>query len=245
MSLSHTALVVEDLFTTLSAEQLLYVDPNWVEWAENVNDLNFKEMPGESGVYADHHSWASGREQVCAWDGAAQPSAEDYTAWVEYGGELTRARDFYVGTAVRLADAGYTTWDGYVLFYRNNNDDNWQLRIYRFDNGGTTQLANYELGAALTPGDTYALEVSGTGASIGLKGYLNDSEVLSVTDSSGSRLVAAGKAGVASMTGGSPWVDPDASLLTFRIYEAAAGFIPYPYSRGARGGHFAMTGGLA
>lgn len=74
--------------------------------------------------------------------------------------------------------------------YGSNNID-----VYRFVAGASTLIGSRN--ATHADGDTYGLEVSGTGATVTMKVYRNSSQVgADLTDTSGSRITAAGQTGM-------------------------------------------------
>lgn len=94
---------------------------------------------------------------------------------------------------VARSTASNTTY--YLDVYGSNNID-----VYRRVAGADTLIGSRN--ATHANGDTYALEVSGTGATVTFKVFRNGSQVgANLTDTSGSRITAAGQAGLLSWTG--------------------------------------------
>lgn len=150
---------------------------------------------------------------------ATGPRSPDYSVWAEYGGSATTTdRTFYVGLAARIKDGG-TNWDGYALIYTNDYSGTNKLGLFRYDNDSPTALSSAD--ADLTAGDTFCLEVTGAGAAVVIKGYKNDVEVVSATDTSGSRITAAGLGGVEGISSGQGDTsdDPLPVLREWRLYE--------------------------
>ncbi len=98
------------------------------------------------------------------------------------------------GVLVRTNSTGTT---GYFLDPIGTGPSS-TMDIWRIDGALTSdvQIGTTATGLDLNDGDTYALEVSGTGATVTLKAYLNGALVLTVTDTSGSRVTAAGQTGI-------------------------------------------------
>lgn len=162
---------------------------------------------------------ASSKRAVAEY-GATGPRGTDYSVWAEYGGSATTDdRTFYVGLAARIKDSG-ANWDGYALIYTNDYSGTNKLGLFRYDNDSATALSSAD--ADLAAGDTLCIEVTGAGAAVTVKGYKNDVEVVSVTDTSGSRITAAGLGGVVGISSayGDTGDNPLPVLREWRLYEA-------------------------
>lgn len=98
-----------------------------------------------------------------------------------------------VGVLVRTNSTGTT---GYFADPLGTGPSS-TLDIWRIDGSLSTDV---QIGGTVTvdinDGDIYALEVSGTGATVTLKAYINGVLKLTVTDSSASRITAAGQTGI-------------------------------------------------
>jgi hypothetical protein len=114
------------------------------------------------------------------------------------------------------------------------------VRIARFTGGGRTDLQSYapSLGAS----NKLGLEVSGTGATVTLKWYLNDALMGTITDESGSRLTSGNYVGFNSDFGAGDWDNLTVDdLISGGGGGDALGFRPW-YTRTSRG---VGGGGLA
>jgi hypothetical protein len=110
-----------------------------------------------------------------------------------------------VGLFARAVQDGATTVDCYALFVSvDAGADVWQ--IDRIVNNGNVTLGA-TVGQEVAAGDHVGFEVTGTGATVTLTGYLcpsgsdpsvpaNWTQIIQRTDTSGSRLVAAGRTGI-------------------------------------------------
>ena len=162
---------------------------------------------------------ASSRRAVAEYATTA-PRAPDYSVWAKYGGSATTGdRTFYVGVAARINDTG-TSWDGYALVYKNDYNGTNTMTLYRYDNDAPTALSSANVD--LASGDTLCVEVVGSGAAVVVKGYKNDIEAVSATDTSGSRITSAGLGGVVGISSayGDTGDNPLPVLQEWRLYEA-------------------------
>lgn len=105
-----------------------------------------------------------------------------------------------------------STYTGYVLnVYGSNN-----IEVYRF-NSGTSALIGAR-NATHSNGDSYGLQVSGTGATITFKVIRNGAQVgADLTDTSGSRITAAGQTGLGN------WATSTSTWDDFLVEDLAAG----------------------
>jgi hypothetical protein len=98
-----------------------------------------------------------------------------------------------------LARTNSTGTTGYFLDPIGTGPSN-TMDIWRIDGPAMTndvQIGTTTTGLTLNDGDIYALECTGTGATVTLKGYLNGALVCGpFTDSSGSRIVTPGQTGI-------------------------------------------------
>ena len=150
---------------------------------------------------------------------ATGPRNSDYSVWAEYGGSATTdQRTFYVGVAVRVKDAG-VYWDGYVLMYTNTYNGTNKLTLFRYNNNAATMLSSAD--ADLADGDTLCVEATGAGPAVAVKGYKNDVELVSVTDTSGDRLTEAELGGIVGICSGygDTSDNPLPVLREWRLYE--------------------------
>lgn len=88
-----------------------------------------------------------------------------------------------------------STNDGATMYFLDAVGTN-SVTIWRSNSGSDTQI-----GASASPtlddNDVYTLEVTGSGATVTLKAYVNATLVLTVTDTDAARITAAGKMGIA------------------------------------------------
>lgn len=97
------------------------------------------------------------------------------------------------------------------------------MDIWRIDGPAMTndvQVGSTVTGLTLADGDVYGLEVSGTGATVTLKAYLNGALVLTVTDTTGSRITSPGQTGIINWNNTNDFDD--------FLVESLAGSTPVP-----------------
>ena len=208
MARLHTQIKASDPFEELASGQELDVDDSWEAVYE---DGSYIESSSLTRIYA----WVGGR---CVYKFVDyEPASADYTVGAKYDGFEGDDSDFYIGVAGRLDDSG-PSYDLYDLLYFHDTDGTDKLRIYRINNNVLTLLA--ETSKTLSQNDWIYLEVVGTGATVTLKGYVNDTEEINCEDSSADRITVKGRGGLYAYKGGGStypyWEE-------WRLYEAAAG----------------------
>jgi hypothetical protein len=132
------------------------------------------------------------------------------------------------------------TTDGLNCYFLDAIRSAGTLSVFRKVANVDTQLGADITGLTIANGDTYTLEVSGTGATVTLKAYQNGVQRGSnFTDSSGSRITSAGQTGIIEFTGASvTWDDFLAENLV------AGGRILRPSDGIGSGGSQTMSGGM-
>lgn len=137
-----------------------------------------------------------------------------------------------------------STYTGYVLnVYGSNN-----IEVYRF-NSGTSALIGAR-NATHSNGDSYGLQVSGTGATITFKVIRNGSQVgADLTDTSGSRITAAGQTGLGNWsTSTSTWDDflvEDLGGTQSYSYSASGGLSIAGVAAALRSRAVSVAGGIS
>lgn len=91
----------------------------------------------------------------------------------------------------------YVSLSAYVFLYHDDvsTPSNRIIAWYRFDSGSPVLLTSTAYDAGTGSEITLQGQVTGTGSTVSLAGYINDSLMLSVDDSSASRLTSAGTTG--------------------------------------------------
>jgi hypothetical protein len=103
----------------------------------------------------------------------------------------------YALVAARLIDPDTANRDYYAAYYWTSDNT---IRVQRVINGAGTDLATSAALGALAVGNKIGLSVSGTGATVTVKGFFDDGggwdEVVTFDDTNAARIVSAGTLGL-------------------------------------------------
>jgi hypothetical protein len=97
--------------------------------------------------------------------------------------------------------------DAYAIYVDQNSTQS--VKIARLTNNTINVLAT-QASTSVDSGDTISIEVTGTGATVTLNGYINDvlqASLTNVADTSGDRITAAGRPGIIGHTSGTSYMD--------------------------------------
>lgn len=223
MARAHTQLTALDAFAGSPAlNEKLTTSASWSNvWLATSGTEYFGvdlDSDGTSDAIEYRDTAVNGTRQIAKH--AAAPASADYTVWCEYGGHASSTRLLRIGPLARITDSE-TNWDGYGLLYVYESGSQASLDIWKIIDGIGTRVAAYPV--TLSPGDAIALEINGTGATVTLKGYINDAQVILATDSAANRLTSTGSPGIYGNVGTTGTGDPLARIREWRLYETASG----------------------
>jgi hypothetical protein len=103
------------------------------------------------------------------------------------------------GPIIRAA-GGFGNQSYYFLLLTQGSPDHADLYYVSYTSFVATvvELGTVNLSSNLAAGDVFALQASGSGPTVTLTAFRNGTQILQVTDSSGTRITAAGSAGIYS-----------------------------------------------
>lgn len=177
-------------------------------WTETYGDIDI--VSNTAKAISKTGYWAA----ACN-TGTLLSSADEYVQAKMYQGS---AGDQSMGLSIRSSDDQKTA---YTVMYRESQTD---FLFYR--NNGSTDPSVLKDGAntqsGIADGSTFLVRVTGTGATVTVKVFVNGVEKDSADDTSASRITTAGHAGIWTYYENNYWDDFEAGI----IVEDAPTFIP-------------------